>query len=83
MFAKSDLRPNSEQPNMKHFDWLKITKSLYVAIQNALPKYKRKPNVRGAAVAQWIRLRFPSYCPGFEFQANHLRFYQFKFEFKL
>ena len=26
----------------------------------------------GAAVAQWIRLRLPSFRPGFEFQAHHL-----------
>ena len=30
-----------------------------------------------AAVAQWIRPRFPSYRPGFESQAYHLRFYKF------
>ena len=29
----------------------------------------------GAAIAQWIRLRLPSYRPGFESQANHLRFF--------
>ena len=35
---------------------------------------------RGAAVAQWIRSRLPSCRPGFESQAHHLRFYQFKFK---
>ena len=35
-----------------------------------------------AAVAQWIHLRLPSCRPGFESQAHHLCFYQFKFEFK-
>ena len=40
-------------------------------------------NTRGAAVAQWICLRLPSCHPGFESQAHHLCFYQFKFEFKL
>ena len=35
------------------------------------------------ALAQWICLCFPSCCPGFESQVHHLRFYQFKFEFKL
>ena len=34
----------------------------------------------GAAIAQWIRLRLPSFCPGFESQAHHLCFYQFKFK---
>ena len=37
----------------------------------------------GTVVAQWIRLRLPSCCPGFESQAHQLRFYQFKFEFTL
>ena len=37
---------------------------------------------RGAAIAQWIRLYLPSCHPGFESQAHHLRFYQFKFERK-
>ena len=32
---------------------------------------------RGAAIAQWIRLRLPSWRPGFESQAHHLRFFQF------
>ena len=31
--------------------------------------------LRGAAIAQWIRLRLPSCRPGFESQANHLSFY--------
>ena len=31
-------------------------------------------------VAQWICLRLPSCLPGFESQARHLFFYQFKFE---
>ena len=35
---------------------------------------------RGAAIAQWIRLHLPSCHPGFESQAQHLSFYQFKFE---
>ena len=34
----------------------------------------------GAAIAQWIRLRLPSGCPGFEFQAHHLCFYPNKTE---
>ena len=32
----------------------------------------------GAAVAQWIHSRLPSCHPGFESQAHHLRFFQFK-----
>ena len=28
----------------------------------------------GAAIVQWIRLRLPYYCPGFEYQAHHLCF---------
>ena len=35
---------------------------------------------RGAAIAQWIHLHLPSFCPGFKSQAHHLRFYQFIFE---
>ena len=31
----------------------------------------------GAGIAQWIRLRLPSCCPGFKSQAHHLCFYQF------
>ena len=31
---------------------------------------------RGAAIAQWIRLRLPSSRPGFESQAHHLCFFQ-------
>ena len=31
----------------------------------------------GAAIAQWIRLRLPSCCNGFESQAHHLCFHQF------
>ena len=30
----------------------------------------------GAAIAQWISLRLPFRCPGFESRAHHLRFYQ-------
>ena len=33
--------------------------------------------VRGAAIAQWIRLLFPFCRPGFESQAHHLSFFQF------
>ena len=32
----------------------------------------------GAAIAQWIRLHLPSCRPGFESQAHHLCFFQFK-----
>ena len=34
-----------------------------------------KCNFWGAAIAQWICLRLPFCCPGFESQAHHLRFY--------
>ena len=34
----------------------------------------------GAAIAQWICRRLPFGCPGFESQAHHLCFYQFKFK---
>ena len=33
--------------------------------------------MRGAAIAQWIRLRLQFCCPGFESQAHHIRFHQF------
>ena len=35
----------------------------------------KKINLRGAAIAQWIRLHLPSCCPGFESQAHHLCFF--------
>ena len=31
----------------------------------------------GAAIATWFRLRLPFCGPGSEFQAHHLRFFQF------
>ena len=34
-----------------------------------------KIDLRGAAIAQWIRLRLPSCHPGFESQARHLCFF--------
>ena len=34
----------------------------------------------GAPIAQWIRLRLPPCCPGFESQAHHLIFFQFEFK---
>ena len=34
-------------------------------------------SVGGATIAQWIRLRLPFCCPGFESQAHHLHFHQF------
>ena len=33
--------------------------------------------IRGAIIAQWIRLCLPSCHPGFEYKAHHLRFHQF------
>ena len=33
----------------------------------------------GAAIAQWIHLHLSSCCPGFESQAHHQCFNQFKF----
>ena len=42
--------------------------------------FKEHRIVRGAASAQWIRLRLPSFCPRFESQAYHPRIYQFIFE---
>ena len=35
---------------------------------------------RGATIAQWIRMRLPSCCPGFESQAHHPCFSQFIFD---
>ena len=32
-----------------------------------------------AAIAQWICLRLPSCCPGFESQAHHLHFYNLQY----
>ena len=45
-------------------------------------KERKKERKGGAAVAQWICSRLPSCHPRFESQAHHLRFFQFKFEFK-
>ena len=39
--------------------------------------------MKGAAVAQWIHLRLPSCCPGFEAHAQYPRIYQLKLEFKM
>ena len=39
---------------------------------------KLRTNLRGAAVAQWIRWCLPSCRPGFDSQAHHLCFFQFK-----
>ena len=36
--------------------------------------------MQGAATAQWIRLRVPTFHFGFKSQAHHLHFYQFLFE---
>ena len=44
----------------------------------AYPDHKH-PQVRGAAIAQWICMRLPSWCPGFESQAHHLRFYHLQY----
>ena len=46
---------------------------------------QRVPNqtfcfLSGAAIAQWIRLRLPSFCPGFESQTHHLSFNKCIFE---
>ena len=38
-----------------------------------------KSKLRGATIAQWIRLRLPSCCPRFKSQAHQLRFHQFIF----
>ena len=38
---------------------------------------------RGAAEAQWICLRLPSFRPEFESHAHHLHFYQFRFDLYL
>ena len=42
-----------------------------------------KKKERGAAIAQWIHLRLPSCCPGFESQAHNLHFYEFIFELRI
>ena len=51
-----------------------------------MPIFRQSSSIKiawGAAVAQWIRSRLPSCHPGFKSQAHHLRFFHFKFEFKL
>ena len=42
-------------------------------LTSKMPSLQQKPG----HIAQWIRLCLPSYHPGFEAQAYHLRFYQF------
>ena len=48
-------------------------------------KISRSKNIasRGAALAQWIRLRLPHCRPGFKSQAHHLPFYQIIFKLLL
>ena len=41
-------------------------------LHSQLPWSFKYINVRGAAIAQWIRLRLPSCCPGFKSQACYL-----------
>ena len=63
----------------------KICTTFDLNIWSHCPKLNPAKNISewGAAVAQWIRSRHPSCRPGFKSQAHHLRFFQFKFEFKL
>ena len=54
-----------------------------VRIRSANLKSKKtnhfhKIRIRGAAIAQWIRLRTRFCHPGFESQAHHLYFYHLK-----
>ena len=48
---------------------------------------KKKNSVKkcedDAAIAHWIRLRLPSCSPGFNYQTQHLCFFQLKFELLL
>ena len=46
-------------------------------------RYKQYFGRRGAAIAQWIRLRLPSCRPGFESQAHHLCFFNLYLSFEL
>ena len=42
--------------------------------------YHAEEKLRGATIAQWIHLCFPSCRSGFESQVHHLRSYQVIFE---
>ena len=53
-------------------------RSLPIPDDPGMAHFIKKSNKLGAAVAQWIRMRLPSCRPGFESQAQHLCFYQFK-----
>ena len=39
-------------------------------------RWEVRDKCRGAIIAQWIGIRLPSCCPGFESQANHIGFNQ-------
>ena len=43
--------------------------------QMSWAKMTKTDTIRGAAIAQWNRLRLPSCHPGFKSQACHLRFF--------
>ena len=58
----------------KNFD-RSLLSTMFVVIGMFKKVVTIKSAILGAAVAQWIRLRFPFCSPRFESQANHLRFF--------
>ena len=68
-----------KSPFVLSFDKAKV--SVWMRHSEDGPHYKTF--FEGAAVAQWICPRLQSCRPGFESQAHHQLFYQFKCEFKL
>ena len=73
--------PNNVRNYYLH-DWIDLIKRLQLPNNNKSAKdpfVASIPEVqlRGAAIAQWIRLRLLFCCPGFESQAYHLSFNKF------
>ena len=49
----------------------------YLPLVKEKTGHLKNKTIRGADIAQWIRLRLPSCHTGFESQAHHLCFFQF------
>ena len=68
-------------PDMASLIWLARSWMAFEPRDSSADMHLRKTvgqivkNNRGAAIAQWNRLRLPSCRPGFESQASHLRFF--------
>ena len=59
-----------------HVFWYAQTRDIFTRISFLLQSaWRSYGETMGAAIAQWILLRLPSCCPGFETQAHHLHFF--------